>query len=268
MKIRLLGTGGADGIPGLFSDSRVSNHAREAGGKDIRSRSSALVDDGLKIDFPPDTFHQVIRDGLKPQDWTAVVYTHSDDDHLAVNQLQYALHPFTSHEKFEFTIYGNQAVIDRLWQRYPDWPMEAVVTQSFVPFCHGDYRITPIRANHKHDEDSHNLLIERDGRGLIYATDTGIWSEETWEFLQGLRAHALIIECTDGFSPSGYAGHLDIKQCVQVVERLKRQGTLSAATPVFTTHHSHQGNGTHAELSEALEKHGIHAGFDGLVFDF
>ncbi|MHB8637374.1 MAG: MBL fold metallo-hydrolase [Fimbriimonadaceae bacterium] len=267
MKIRLLGTGGADGIPGLFSDSRVSNYARECGGKDVRTRSSALVDDGLKIDFPPDTFYQVVRDGLRAQDWTAVVYTHSDDDHLAVNQLQYALHPFTSSEKLEFTLYGNATVIDRLSARYPDWPMEAVVTHSFVPFEHGDYRVTPFRANHKHDEDSQNLVIERDGRALIYATDTGVWEPESWEFLASVRAAALVIECTDGFAPTAYAGHLDVQKCIEVVDRLRASGVLGDDAPVITTHHSHQGNGTYAELSRVLAPRGIAVGFDGCVVE-
>jgi phosphoribosyl 1,2-cyclic phosphate phosphodiesterase len=267
VKIRLLGTGGADGIPGLFSDSRVSNYARECGGKDVRTRSSALVDDGLKIDFPPDTFYQVVRDGLKAQDWTAVVYTHSDDDHFAANQLQYALHPFTESEKFEFTIYGNATVIDRLSARYPDWPIEAIVTCSFAPFEHGDYRITPFRANHKLDEDSQNLVIERDGRTFIYATDTGVWGPESWEFLTTVRAHALVIECTDGFAPTAYTGHLDVMKCIEVVGRLRTSGVLAESAPVLTTHHSHQGNGTYAELSRALAPHGIDVGYDGLVVE-
>ena len=263
MKIRLLGTGGADGIPGLFSDSRVSKYARECGGKDVRTRSSALVDEGLKIDFPPDTFLQVVRDRLKAQDWSAVVYTHSDDDHLAVNQLQYALHPFTESEVLEFAIYGNATVIDRIWARYPEWPIEATVTHSFVPFVHGDYRLTPFRANHKQDEDSQNLVIERAGRTLIYATDTGVWGPESWEFLETKRADGLVIECTDGFVPTTYTGHLDIKTCIEVVDRLRAMGVLSDSTPVVTTHHSHQGDGTHAELTRALAPHGIDVGYDG-----
>ena len=265
MKIRLLGTGGADGIPGLFSDSRVSNYARECGGKDVRTRSSALVDDGLKIDFPPDTFHQVVRDGLKPQDWTAVVYTHSDDDHFAVNQLQYALHPFTENEKFEFTIYGNVTVVDRLSARYPDWPIEAIITRSFVPFVHGDYRVTPFRANHKQDEDSQNLVIERGDRTLIYATDTGIWGPESWSFIESVRANALVIECTDGFVPTSYTGHLDVVNCIEVVDRLRTLGVLAESATVVTTHHSHQGDGTYTELCRALAPHGIQVGYDSYV---
>ena len=37
MKIHLLGTGGADGIPSFFGASELSTLARERGGKDIRT---------------------------------------------------------------------------------------------------------------------------------------------------------------------------------------------------------------------------------------
>ncbi len=268
MKLRLLGTGGADGIPGLFSHSRVSQYARECKGKDVRTRSSALVDDGLKLDLPPDIFFQLARDDLSPKDWTAVVFTHSDDDHLAASQIQYALYPFTDSMELEFSVFGNSVVIDRIMQRYPDWPIDAVVTHSFQPFDHGDYRITPFRANHKNDEDSQNLVIERAGRTLVYATDTGIWAEESWEFLQSKKAHALVIECTDGIEPSTYAGHLNIAACIDVVNRLRKQGTLTEDSQIFTTHHSHKGNATHAELIKALSPQNIKPGFDGLAIEF
>src|SRR4051812_21857635 len=107
MNIRLLGTGGADGIPAFCSDSMVSKWAREHGGKDIRTRAAALVDGDLKIDFGPDTQAQIQRDGLDPCDWTALLITHSDEDHLAVSELQYFLYPFNEHDNVPFAIYGN-----------------------------------------------------------------------------------------------------------------------------------------------------------------
>lgn len=267
MKIRLLGTGGADGIPGLFSRSRVSRIAREVGGKEIRTRSSALVDDGLKLDFPPDTFSQLVRDGLEAADWSGLVFTHSDDDHISTSQLQYALYPFTDHDHIEFAIYGNAAVIQRVCERYPHWPIELHLTESFVPFFHAQYGITPFRANHKVDEDSQNLLIESSGRSLIYATDTGIWPDETWEFLVGHRVDALVIECTEGFVPTQYHGHLDVEALLGVVDRLREMGVLTSSSQVVTTHHSHQGDATHCELQDRLCPHGIHPGYDGMVVE-
>src|SRR3954467_14394138 len=98
MKIRLLGTGGADGIPALCGKSQVSDYAREHGGKDVRTRAAALVDGELKIDFGPETLPQIRREGLDATAWTAALFTHSDEDHLAVSEFQYFLYPFCDNE--------------------------------------------------------------------------------------------------------------------------------------------------------------------------
>ncbi len=267
MQIRLLGTGASDGIPAFFLDSEVSDYARKHGGKDIRSRAAALIDGTLKIDLGPDTFMQCVQQGLDPQDWSALLFTHSHEDHCAVSELQYGLIPFTSREFLEYPIYCNATIRAMIRDRYPQWPLEIVETQSYLCFDHGEYSITPIAANHKEDEDSQNLIFQREGKTLIYATDTGIWPERTWQFLERFPTDLLVIECTDGFHPSGYHGHLAIDSCVEVVNRLRQQGTLSESSRVVTTHHAHTGGANHAQLIEALAPHGMEPGYDGMVID-
>lgn len=267
MNIRLLGTGSADGIPGWYSDSEVSDYARVHGGKDVRTRSGALIDGHLKVDLPPDTAWQIVRDGLDAREWTGMVFTHSHDDHLAVDEIQYALYPFNSNEFVPYSIYGNASVCARIAERYPGWPIELVETRSFETTWHMGYEITPIRAMHGVDEDSHNLLISSGGRTLLYATDTGIWAPNTWEFLKERVVHGLVLECTEGVLSTHYEGHLDVDECIEVVDRLRKQGSLVADAPVATTHHSPLGGGTHAQLRAVLNPHGIQVGYDGLEFE-
>ncbi|MBL8087141.1 MAG: hypothetical protein JNM85_03605 [Chthonomonas sp.] len=267
MKIQLLGTGAADGIPSAYCASRVSDHARKVGKKDIRSRSAALIDDDLKIDFGPDTWHQVVTQDLNPADWSGIVFTHSHDDHLARNELQYALYPFTEDHFAPSTIYGNATVLSKISDRYPDWPFELVETHSFKPFHHVGYKLTPIQAYHKLDEDSQNLLIEHGGKTILYGTDTGIWHEPTWEFLQGWHVDLFVVECTDGKKHSDFFGHVGIEGCLHIVSRLRKMSVLASDTPVVTTHHAHLGGCTHAELEEALAPHGVTVGYDGIVFE-
>jgi len=267
MKIRLLGTGAADGIPGWYSDSEVSAYARSHGGKDVRTRSGALVDGHLKIDLPPDTAWQMVRDRLDGRDWTGLVFTHSHDDHLAVDEIQYGLYPFNDREYLGYPVYGNAAVCARIAERYPQWPIELVETRSFEPFHHLGYEIVPFPAMHGEHEDSHNLLIRDGERSLAYATDTGIWAESTWEFLRNQRLDLMVIECTEGVRSTGYHGHLDVEECRDVVRRLRSQGTLGRETRVVTTHHSHLGGATHEQLSALLGEDDIFVGYDGLEID-
>lgn len=264
MNLRLLGTGAADGIPSTFGDDPVSTHAREHGGKNVRSRAAALLDGHIKIDLPQDTNMQLQRDGLCGCDWSALFFTHSDADHLAPSEIQYGMLPFTSNDYLKYTIYGNDVVADIVEAAYPDWPIEVVRTRSFESIEHGPYRVTPILANHIPGEDCHNLIFEKDGKALLYATDTGVWKEETWEFLSGFRLDLLVIECTDGFDPTPYEGHLDLAECVEVIGRLRSMSVLGRSSRAVTTHHSVRGMATFCDLHSALAKHGIEAGYDGM----
>lgn len=268
MNIRLLGTGGADGVPALYSDSRVSVYARKNGGKDIRSRSAALVDGVLKIDLGPDTWGQLARERLDARDWTALLFTHSDADHFAPDELMYTLYPFNDMEFAGFTVYANEFICRRILDKFPDWPVEMVMTQSFKPVRHGEYIITPIHAHHLPSEDAHNLVIQDGEKTLLYATDTGIWDPPTWEALTNFKLDCLVLECSEGFASTAYDGHLDAQEFLQVLDRLKSQGTVTESTQIWTTHHSHQGEATHAELVEFFSPRGVNIGYDGAFIEF
>ncbi len=264
MEILIQGSGAADGVPAFLSNSRVCEYARAHGGKDIRTRCGALIDGHLKLDFGPDTFSQVARDKVVASDWTGIVFTHSHEDHITISELQYMLFSFTPDLFAPATLYGNAVIESKVWERYPDWPFEFIQTRSFESFDHLGYRITPIAAHHKLDEDCHNLLIEHEGKTFLYGTDTGVWHEPTWEFLTGVKIDALVIESTDGKVKSGYHGHLSLDEAVQVTNRLREIGTLASTAPVFTTHHCHYGDATHAELEELLAPHQMAPAYDGL----
>ncbi len=266
MEIQILGTGASDGIPAFFAESRVTDYARKHRGKDVRMRSAALVDGHLKIDFGPDTYNQIEAFDLHAKDWSAILFTHADADHFSVKELQYSLFPFSDAMFSSFAIHANQTVCDLLRTHYPEWPIEFHQTVSFQSYQHAGYQITPIKANHSAGEDCHNILIDDGKAKVLYATDTGIWPEITWDFLSevsGIRC--LVIECTNGRNRSSYLGHLNLEECLSVVERLRKMGTLSEDCRVITTHHSHEGDLTHAELEIAFAPHQMEPGYDGMV---
>lgn len=262
-----MGTGAAEGIPAFYSSTRVSEYARAHGGLDVRTRSAAIVDDCLKIDLGPDTLAQIHRDGLDARDWCALLYTHGHDDHFCLSELQYMLHPFSTCDQMPFAIYANETLVRRIREAYPEWPMELVRTKSFRTFNIGEYEVTPIHAYHLLEEDAHNFIIRRDGRTLMYATDTGVWREDTWEFLPGTSVDLLVIECGHGRVPSDYFGHLTLEDLIGVLARMRDIGAIHSHTRIVTTHHSHNGDMTHAETVEALAPHGAEPGYDGMVLD-
>lgn len=264
MEILLLGTAAAEGIPALYSDTRVSDYARKHGGRDVRTRSGALIDGELKIDLPPDTLVHLQRERLDARDWTALLFTHGDDDHFAVCELQYFFYPFSQMEYLGFTIFGNDRVCAKIQSEYTGWPIEMVETRAFEPFNHGEYTITPIEARHNKKEQCLNHMVERGGKRLLYATDTGIWKDDTWEFLADYKLDLLVIECTEGLLPDEYEGHLSCDEVMYVVDRLRQARILRSDGRIVTTHHSHNGEATYDELRAYLEPHGIEAGYDGM----
>ncbi len=263
MTIKLLGTGAADGVPPLFTANRLGSSSFGPESKDFRTRAAALIDGCLKIDLGPDTLSQNQRFNLDPLEWDAIIYTHSHEDHFTVSELQYALYPFNKNEFPPFTIYCNETVNSIIDCRYPDWPFEVLRTNLFETTQIGDYKMTPVRAKHTPTEECQNLIFQKDGKTIGYMTDTGWWSDETWEYLQSVKFDALVIECTDGLCDSGYDGHLDLLVLIKVVDNLRKQGSLGSETPIFTTHHSHYG-GSHEQLTEAMRPFGISPGYDGL----
>jgi phosphoribosyl 1,2-cyclic phosphate phosphodiesterase len=267
LTIRLLGTGGADGIPSLFGEDPVSDWAREHGGHDVRTRAAAIVDEGLKIDLPPETFDQLLDNGLKASDWDILLFTHSDEDHLTLSELQYAVHPFTDRLEMPFPIFGNETVIDQIAFRYQDWPMELIKIRSFETFESAGYKITPLRARHTPGEECFNFLIEREGRRLIYATDTGVWTDETFEYLAGTVVHLLVLECTNAFRPATYLGHLDFDGFRYMLERMRKGGTLTEESRIVTTHHAATGGARHCDLQGTLAPLGAEPGYDGMIIE-
>lgn len=267
MTIRLLGTGGADGIPALFGDDPVSEWARTHGGPDIRTRAAAIVDEGLKIDLPPENSAQLLRNGLRARDWDLLLFTHSDDDHLTVDELQYALYPFTDALEMPFPIFANPTVIKEIARRYTNWPLELVEIRAYAPFRSAGYDVLPVKARHTPGEECLNFLIERQGRRLVYATDTGIWPDETFEALRGTPLDLLVIECTNTFHPSAYLGHLDLDGLGYVLGRLRANGTLISSSRIVTTHHAAVGGARHCDLRTALAPLGAEPGFDGMLIE-
>ena len=50
MKIKYLGTAAAEGVPAIFCHCEVCKYAREHKGKDIRTRSQAMIDDSILLE--------------------------------------------------------------------------------------------------------------------------------------------------------------------------------------------------------------------------
>ncbi len=269
MDVQLLGTSGAEGIPGLFCRCETCKEARRRGGKELRTRSSALIDGVLKIDFPPDILHQVMQHDLDLRELKALLFTHAHDDHFAWAELQYLGKYFVTDTPVPLPIYGPRDVICHLDHHLDraNLPVTLHLLKQFETTEVGNYSVIPIAANHDHSQECFNYIIEDPhGHRLLYATDTGWYEEETWEFLSSERLDGVLVECGKGLHEGGYSGHLAISDVIRMRDKLMELGTLEHTAPFVTTHFAHTGGLLHDNLETLLRPHGIEPGFDGMRF--
>ena len=270
MQVTLLGTSAAEGWPGLFCRCEACGKARRLGGKNIRTRSSALIDSTLKIDLPPDTLHQVIQHDLDLRCMTDLLFTHAHDDHFSPAELQYRGEHFVPAPITEpLRIYGPIDVIQRL-EAHLDFDLVSVELHTLTPWktvSAGSYRVTPILAQHDPTQTCFNYIIQdAEDVMLLYASDTGWYEEATWRFLERFSLDGIVVECAKGPVEGGYMAHLCIPEVIRMRRKLLDMGCFHPQGPMVTTHFSHLGGLMHHELEAALEPHDIQAGYDGMVF--
>lgn len=281
MKLHLLGTSGYEGWPALFCGCTACRRARAAGGKNLRTRSNALIDDVYKIDFGPDTFHHALTYGLDLGKVEHLIFTHGHPDHFTPAELTNRFLPFATLAEDQpetLHIWGPDTVINRLEEelaaalkesdRIQLHTLQALRTEQI-----GDALLTPLPAAHDPNQTCFIYIFERDGRRLLYGHDSTYFPEATWAYLEGKDGHGsvqrldgVLLGCALGPKPANHL-HMNIALCLEVQDRLRRAGCAHEGTRFIATHFSHAGGLLHDELEEAFGDSGFIVAYDGLIVD-
>lgn len=275
MKLQYLGTAAAESFPGMFCSCPVCQRARAAGGRNIRSRSQALVDDRLLIDFPADTNWHVQQHGLSLGDIRHCLITHAHSDHLYPADLEmrcdgatatatgdaHAIYRPAAAEQIRRTIAcsdlgkQNRAAVQLL---YP-----------YQPVTIDRYTVTPLPARHDPYATPYIYLISDGDKTLFYAHDTGILCDEVWAWLAQYRQHIdfVSLDCT-GMQKHGWtATHLSLDTCTAFIERLRQAGVADDTTAVCLSHFSHNGEAIHDEFVPIAAAAGFDVAYDGKIVE-
>ena len=120
MKFTYLGTAAAEGIPALFCECDICRYAARQGGRNLRMRSSAMIDDTLMIDFTPDMLAEKMKYSLDLARLSAIFFTHSHIDHLASKELCYyhGMYSNRVNPKSVLNLYGNEKVLETIRQDF------------------------------------------------------------------------------------------------------------------------------------------------------
>ena len=308
MRVTFLGTAAAEGYPALWCRCERCQAARARGGKNLRFRASALINDDLLIDPGPDVLASAIRLGVDLAPVQTCLITHPHTDHLEAGTFFWRRKGFVATGLPELTVYGSQASMDRmlrLERRDIDPAAIRVAPRPIGAFQHfqigtggelprdprfGEdgaaapetprrrYSVWTFAASHAEPAMEPMFFAIRQDEGpevaggakaLLYSTDTGPYSDETWAALErlgqdGVRFDITAIDSTSGLGKDSKA-HMNISQMAWHQDELRRRGLLSESCQRFAHHFSHNGTPPYEELEPHLVGLGIKPSYDGLV---
>lgn len=277
MRFQILGSSAGKTVPRPFCRCRVCEVARRDGGRHVRTRCAVHLhldkDEGPEprygIDMSPESWGQLIREGVAGDHLAHLLITHTHADHL--DPLLLGMRGSILSEKKELThlrVYGSDSVEEQLvglnldklnasWQRVT--PLE--------PFTVNELQVTPLRANHG-PGTALNYVVQHVDETVLLAWDTGYWEAETWEAVTDCRFDGVISECTIlGPGPVDRdSRHLNFATLVDMKLRLTQMGCIDESTPWATLHIGDNGGLTYDEQVELAEPQGVTVGYDGMWF--
>ena len=280
MEITFLGTAASEGYPVAFCGCDNCARARELGGPNLRNRSAALVDATLLLDIGPDVMAASLTHGVPLTDVRYCLLTHEHEDHLDATHL-HSRSPFNETVAPLMHLYATAGALQRAAAALgdhlpPEGLLDPAVQQQLnlavcpvapgETFQAGPYRVTAVPA--QHDERITPLLyvIEKDGRALFYATDTGPLPDEAWEVLAtwGGTFDVVVLDHTFGLKERS-SGHNNADQFVETLDRLRDSDLLAEGCRAFAHHIGHHSNPDHATLSRYAAARGYAVACDGLT---
>ncbi len=275
MKIKYLGTAAAEGIPGLFCNCRVCQNALKVRGKEIKTRSQAIVDGELLIDFPTDTYLHILNYGLDLRGIHHCIITHSHADHFNPGDFWCRFEGIAHDIGDEpLHVYVTNAGYEQAQREFgTGFDNDRVKFHKVTPFSEfdiGEYHIIPMAADHAPHTDPVIYIVEKGGKSLLYANDTGIFPESTWEYLKSYKGKFdfVSLDCT-GMALKGWRGnHMALDTNKEVYDRMVEMGLCDESTVAYVHHFSHNGALTHEELVFEAGKLGFGATYDGLEVEF
>jgi len=231
----------------------------------MRSRSSILVDQVLKIDFPPDTFHQAVNYGFNFASIKYLFITRSSYNNFAAEEFR-NLNPFLVNRKnLEYLrIFGNVESMGLL--KKFDSTLHATLheIQPYQMINIGNFVVYPIKAMNNGDIYPLNYVIRKGSRTMLYATDTGLYEEKTWKNLKGLSVDVAIVECSQGPKKSTQTERMGLPDVLSYKRKAEEIGLTGSSTKWILTHFSQQGGLLHEELEEVAKPFGFTVAYDGM----
>lgn len=274
MKLKYLGTAAAEGYPAIFCSCDNCKKAFELGGKNIRSRAQAIIDDKLLIDFPCDTYYHCIANRIDLSKVRNCLITHIHKDHLYPLEFLYLQSAYSHPDPdYKLNIYGS-ADVEEILQTLPQgvWKfLQFTRINPFEPFCIDNYSVTALKAYHG-TKNPYIYSVSDGAKTVLYGHDTDIFPEETWEYMKksGLHFDLVSLDCTEGaYEDLDYHGHMCLGRNIACRDRMLEEGLIDKKTKTVLSHFSHNGlNSIYSDFAPLAAKADMEVAFDGMEIVF
>jgi phosphoribosyl 1,2-cyclic phosphate phosphodiesterase len=273
-----LGTSSWEQYPGIWCTCENCQKARDLGGKNIRTNACAWLAPDCLIDFPPQIVMQARQSNIDITKARFLLVTHSHDDHFCPHWLwgrkmapkkskDHNLSPRFSPLNF-LKLYGNNAVCEKA-RKYivpnpSEYAIEVNYAEPFKEYDMGELSFIPLLANHwDYEERGLNYIIERHGKKILYAVDTGLFLPETESEIMKHKFDLVVIEGTYGYGADAET-HLNLKKVEEIYKLFKTQNLMKPNSSFCVSHISPHFTPIHDKIAPVMAKTHIIISYDGL----
>ena len=289
MKITFLGTSAGESYPAIWCDCENCSYARAHGGRNLRMNTGTMIDSDILLDMNSCGFYTAARLGVSLTGVTRLLVTHPHPDHLTIEPLAWRQEAAGAADaaadaqramispRFTrlpmLTVYGNRFAREALADAHPAlFDGSARAQMRFQEIREGerveldDLAFTPVRANHTPQRGfAHSYILERGGKTLLYALDTGGYDPDMLPLILARRYDGVVMEGTFGLSRAPSDGHMNREKNVAFRNLLLERGCIGADTPFFLTHLCPHWTPPHDLYAPMMAKEGFTVAYDGMV---
>ena len=290
MKITFIGTSAGEGYPGVWCECPNCAKARRLGGRNIRGNSCALLDEDFLIDMNAHFAAMAPRLGISPTKIRGLLVTHPHMDHfapefLAKRAMRPELRSLSWEEKQNYIspcfselpmlhVYGNaytrQALFARqhVMEQAGNTMIEFHLIEDGVPQRQDDLTFIPVRSRHTDISGyCHNYLISRNGKTLLYASETGGYDPDMMDLVLSQKYDCVIMEGTFGLGAT-IERHMSLKKNREMVKLFNEHNVWKNGQNFHLTHICPHWTPVHDEYAAMLKDEGIEIAYDGKVIEF
>jgi phosphoribosyl 1,2-cyclic phosphate phosphodiesterase len=284
MYLQFLGTSAGEQFPGLWCRCPTCTKARQLGGRNIRSNSCAFLSPDCVLDFGAEVFQQARKFDVPILDTRYLFMTHAHADHFYPQHLFWRwmapdqeLPPGHDIDGARFSsdlpmldVYGNAdvcAVIAPRMERdraEEGYRMRLHEVEYGLQGQAGDIAYLPLEANHQvFTCNAVNYVLQRDGRTILYALDTGWFLDHTYELIKQFRYDLVVIEGTFGYGVDS-PGHFNLDKLQRAIDCFREDDLLKEGARFCATHICPHFSPVYDEYAPILAEKGITLTYDGM----